>query len=97
MSPQLRCDIVWFISGVQSVTVETRVELRCGTPVTASRVAMGHSAKRSERRKSSVPAAIVTDIRVRVHLYYSEYESESDVASDLLHCFQSVCLYYSDV
>ena len=27
---------------------------------------------------------------LRVHLYKSE--SESDVASDLLHCFQSVCL-----
>ena len=24
------------------------------------------------------------------------YESESDVTSDLLHCFQFVCLYYSD-
>ena len=29
---------------------------------------------------------------LRVHLYKSECESESDVASDLLHCFQSVCL-----
>ena len=40
--------------------------------------------------------SIATNV-VRVHLYYSECESESDVASDLLHCFQSVCLYYSDV
>ena len=31
----------------------------------------------------------------RVHLYYSESERESDVASNLLHCFQSVYLYYS--
>ena len=31
---------------------------------------------------------------VRVHLHYSE--SESDITSDLMHCFQSVCLYYSD-
>ena len=30
---------------------------------------------------------------LRVHLYWSE----NDVASDLLHCFQCVCLYYSDV
>ena len=32
--------------------------------------------------------------RVKAHLYYSE--SESDVVSNLLHCFQSVYLYYSD-
>ena len=34
---------------------------------------------------------------LRVRLYQSESESESDIASDLLHCFQSVCLYYSVV
>ena len=64
MSRQLRCDIVWFISGAQSVTVATRVELKYGTPVTASRVAMEQCAKRSDRRKSSVPAVIVTDTLV---------------------------------
>ena len=45
------------------------MELRCGTPVTASRVAMEHSAKRSERRKSSVPAAIVVDTQVSCCFY----------------------------
>ena len=65
--------IVWFISGVQSVTVETRVELKCGTPVTASRAAMEHSAKRSERRKSSVPDAIVTDTQVSCSFYKFSY------------------------
>ena len=33
---------------------------------------------------------------LRVHLYWSESERESDVTSNLLHCFQSVCLYCSD-
>ena len=40
------------------------MELRCGTPATASRVAMEQCAKRSDRRKSSVPAVIVTDTLV---------------------------------
>ena len=36
---------------------------------------------------------ILSDM-LRVHLYYSE--RESDVAYNLFHCFQSVYLYYSD-
>ena len=31
---------------------------------------------------------------IRVYLYYSE--SKSDIASNLLYCFQSVYLYYRD-
>ena len=49
------------------------MELKCGTPVTASRVAMEQCAKRSERRKSSVPAAIVTDTRVSCCFYKFSY------------------------
>ena len=33
---------------------------------------------------------------VRVHLYKKEGESERDIASNMLHCFLSMCLYYSD-
>ena len=47
--------------------------------------------------RSEYRNGLSTDVKIRhlrVRLYQREIESESDIASDLLHCFQSVCLYY---